>query len=145
MPDWNQTPWLLCRTFSLPHVAVLVRQCYVQLTDWRGQCQGLANVGFRVMPLFVTFQGTAVLPKTKTELRGPSPRTNYTNWATTPWRTKLVPSSADRVCHVVRVTDHYARILDFLYRNRYFFVQAAPIVLRRLSGPRSRPTTSQKI
>jgi hypothetical protein len=36
--------------------------------------------------------------------------------------------------------------LGFLERRRYFFLQVAPpVVLTRLSGPRSRPTTSQKI
>jgi hypothetical protein len=33
---------------------------------------------------------------------------------------KLVPTFADRGCHVVSVTDPYVRILDFLDRNRYF-------------------------
>jgi hypothetical protein len=33
---------------------------------------------------------------------------------------KLVPTFADRGCHVVRVTDPYGRILDFLDRSRYF-------------------------
>jgi hypothetical protein len=36
----------------------------------------------------------------------------------------------------------YDHILGILDRNRYFFL---PIVLTRLSGPPSRPTTSQKI
>jgi hypothetical protein len=55
---------------------------------------------------------------------------------------KLVPALADRGWHVVSVTDPYGRILGFLDRNRYFFFQ---VVLMRLSGPRFRPTTSQKI
>jgi hypothetical protein len=33
---------------------------------------------------------------------------------------KLVPSFADRECHVVDVTDLYGRILGFLERSRYF-------------------------
>jgi hypothetical protein len=33
---------------------------------------------------------------------------------------KLVPTFADRGCHVVSVTDPYGRVLDFLDRNRYF-------------------------
>jgi hypothetical protein len=48
---------------------------------------------------------------------------------------KLVPTFADRGCHVVSVTDPYGRILGFLDRSHYFF----------LSRPRSRPTTSRKI
>jgi hypothetical protein len=39
---------------------------------------------------------------------------------------KLVPNFADRVCHVVSVTDPYGLILGFLNRNRYFFFQVAP-------------------
>jgi hypothetical protein len=36
--------------------------------------------------------------------------------------------------------------LSFQDRSRYFFIQVAPqLFLTRLSGPRSRPTTSQKI
>jgi hypothetical protein len=38
---------------------------------------------------------------------------------------KLVPTFADRGCHVVGVTDSYDRILYFLDRNRYFFFQVA--------------------
>jgi hypothetical protein len=59
---------------------------------------------------------------------------------------KLVPNFADRGCHVVNVTDPYCRILGFLDRSRYFFLSSSSsLVLTRLSGPRSRPTTSQKI
>jgi hypothetical protein len=58
---------------------------------------------------------------------------------------KLVPTSADRGCHVVSVTDPYGRILGFIDRSRYFSSSSSSIILRRLSGPRSRPITSQKI
>jgi hypothetical protein len=37
----------------------------------------------------------------------------------------LVPTSADRWCRVVSVTDLYGRILGFLDRSRYFFFQVA--------------------
>jgi hypothetical protein len=36
---------------------------------------------------------------------------------------KLVPTFADRGCHVVSVTDPYGRILGFLDRNRYFSIK----------------------
>jgi hypothetical protein len=36
---------------------------------------------------------------------------------------KLVPTFADRGCHVVSVTDPYARILDFLDHSRHFSVK----------------------
>jgi hypothetical protein len=38
---------------------------------------------------------------------------------------KLVPTFADRGCHVFNVTDPPGRILDFLDRSRYFFFQVA--------------------
>jgi hypothetical protein len=43
------------------------------------------------------------------KLRGLSPRANYTYRLSA----KLVPTFVDRVCHVVRVTDPYGRILSF--------------------------------
>jgi hypothetical protein len=49
---------------------------------------------------------------------------------------------ADRECHVVSVTDSYGRILGSLDRRRS---SNSSIVFTRLSGPHSRPTTSQKI
>jgi hypothetical protein len=59
----------------------------------------------------------------------------------------LVPNFSDRYSHVVSLTDPYGRILVFLERSCYSFFQVASssIVLTRLSEPRSRPTTSQKI
>jgi hypothetical protein len=44
---------------------------------------------------------------------------------------------------VVSVTDPYGRILGFLDRSLYFFFlsSSSSVVLTRLSGPRSRPTT----
>jgi hypothetical protein len=47
---------------------------------------------------------------------------------------KLVPTFAVRGCHVVGVTDPYGRILDFLDRSSYFFVQVDPLLLGK-SGP----------
>jgi hypothetical protein len=43
--------------------------------------------------------------------------------------------------------DPHGRIIEFLDRSCYYFFQVAPQLysLTRLSGPRSRPTTSQKI
>jgi hypothetical protein len=39
---------------------------------------------------------------------------------------KLVPTFADRGCHVVSVMDPYSHNLDFLDWSRYFFFQEAP-------------------
>jgi hypothetical protein len=36
---------------------------------------------------------------------------------------KLVPTFADRRCHVVSVTEPYGRILGFLDRSRYFSIK----------------------
>jgi CBS-domain-containing membrane protein len=44
---------------------------------------------------------------------------------------KLVPTFADRGCHVVSVTDPYGRILGFLEWSRYFFFQVAPQLYSR--------------
>jgi hypothetical protein len=44
---------------------------------------------------------------------------------------KLVPTSADRGCHVVTVTNLYGRILAFLDQSRYFFFQVAPQLYSR--------------
>jgi hypothetical protein len=63
-----------------------------------------------------------------------------------PLLANLVPTFSDRGCHLVSVTDPYCRILGFLNRSRQFFLSSSSsVVLTRLSGPRSRPTTSQKI
>jgi hypothetical protein len=39
---------------------------------------------------------------------------------------KLVPTFADKGCHMVSVTDPYCHILGFLDRNRYSFFPVAP-------------------
>jgi hypothetical protein len=44
---------------------------------------------------------------------------------------KLVPTFADRGCHVVSVTDHHTRNLRFLGWSRYFFFQVAPQLYSR--------------
>jgi hypothetical protein len=46
-------------------------------------------------------------------------------------------------CSVVSAADPYGRNLGFLGRSRYYFFRVSSlIVLTRLGGPRSRPTTS---
>jgi hypothetical protein len=57
---------------------------------------------------------------------------------------KLVPSFADIRCCVVRTTDSYGCNLVFSRPDPLlFFPSSFTVVLTRLSGPRSRPTTSQ--
>jgi hypothetical protein len=43
----------------------------------------------------------------------------------------LVPTFAEKGCHVVIATDPYGRILGFLDRSRYFYFLAAPQLYSR--------------
>jgi hypothetical protein len=63
-----------------------------------------------------------------TKLRGLSPRANYSDSRLS---AKLVPTFANRGCHLVSVTDPYGRSLGFLDRSRYFFSQVAPKLYSR--------------
>jgi hypothetical protein len=57
-----------------------------------------------------------------------------------------VPTFADRGCRVVSATDPHGRILGFLDPEPLLFhSSSSSVILTRLCGPRSRPTTSQKI
>jgi hypothetical protein len=59
---------------------------------------------------------------------------------------KLVPTFADRECHVVSITDPYGHIPGFSRPEPLLFLpSSSPIALTRLSVACSRPTTSQKI
>jgi hypothetical protein len=59
---------------------------------------------------------------------------------------KLVPTLADRGCRVVSATDPHGRNLGFFDPEPLLFhSSSSSIILTRLSGPRSRPTSSQKI
>jgi hypothetical protein len=69
---------------------------------------------------------------------------------------KLVPTFADRECHVVSVTGFYGRILSFLDQSRYLFFQVAlqlysrgwvdpvpdPLLLRKSCSAGNRTRTS---
>jgi hypothetical protein len=59
------------------------------------------------------------MKKTKLKLRGPSPRSNYTDRATAACRQTF----ANKGCHVVSVTDPYGRILGFLDKGCYFSIK----------------------
>jgi hypothetical protein len=59
----------------------------------------------------------------KKNLYGQSRRANYTDRATAACRRSDCELFADRVCHVLSVTDPYDRILDFLDRSRYFSIK----------------------
>jgi hypothetical protein len=64
----------------------------------------------------------------KLKLRGLNPWANYSDQRLS---TKLVPTFADRECHVVSLTNPYGRILGFLDRSSYFFFQEAPQLYSR--------------
>jgi hypothetical protein len=80
------------------------------------------------------------------KLRGFSPQANCTDRATAALSTKLVPILADKGCRLVSATDPHSRNLGFLDPEPLLFHSSrSSVILTRLSGPRSRPTTSQKI
>ena len=87
---------------------------------------------------------TVFLKQHKTKLRGLSPRANYSDRAAAAGRRSQCQLLKLEGCHVVSATDPHGRFnLCFLDRSRYIFIQV--IDLTRLSGPRSRPTTTQKV
>jgi hypothetical protein len=61
----------------------------------------------------ITVLYVGILNLKKCKLRGPSRRENYTG--RTNMSTNLVPTFADRVCHVVSVTNSYDRILGVIF------------------------------
>jgi hypothetical protein len=63
------------------------------------------------------------------KFRDLSPRANHTDWATS--HVGLVSAFEDGGCHVVSVTNPYARNLGFLYRIRYFSFKVAPQLFSR--------------
>jgi hypothetical protein len=63
-----------------------------------------------------TTADTPPWPESASELYRPSDRRLSAN---------LVPTLADRGCHVVSVTNPYGRNLGFVDRSRYFFFQVA--------------------
>jgi hypothetical protein len=59
----------------------------------------------------------------RTKIHGLCPRANHTDRATAVCRRSEWNLLADRMCHVVSVTDPYGRILGFLDRSRYFSIK----------------------
>jgi hypothetical protein len=83
--------------------------------------------------------GSVTITNKNNKLHGLSPRANYTDRATAASRRSDCQLLRIKGCHVVSVTDPYGRILGFLDSSRYFSIKYLPVVLTRLSGPRSRP------
>jgi hypothetical protein len=77
------------------------------------------------------FKSASLSTESKTKLHGVSPRAKYTDRAIAPCRRSDCQRFADRGCHVVSVTDPYGRILGFLDRSRYFFLQVFPQLYSR--------------
>jgi hypothetical protein len=70
-----------------------------------------------------TIQSNRMLKYNIMKLPVLSPQANYTDRVDHRLLAKVVPTFADRGCHVVSVMDPYDRILGFLDRSRYFFFQ----------------------
>jgi hypothetical protein len=66
----------------------------------------------------------------KAKLRGESARELYLR-NDSRLSAKLMPTCADRNCHVVSLTDPYGRIQDFIDRSSYNFFQVAPQLCSR--------------
>jgi hypothetical protein len=75
------------------------------------------RVSCDVGTVFLNVKTKTPWPESASELYQPSDRSLLS---------KLVPTFADRGCHVVSAADRYGRILGFLNRSRYFFFQVAP-------------------
>jgi hypothetical protein len=98
------------------------RYCNQECIQWN---QLLEKRGFRMLKfeeIKALSKKKSPWPESASELYRPSDRR---------LSAKIVPTFADRGCHVVSVTDPYGRILDFLDRNRYLFFQVAPQLYSR--------------
>jgi hypothetical protein len=114
-------------------MVILTYYCYMNSrqfwSGWKNQCS---------MPViffgpFLRILKTTPWSESASELHRPSDRHLSAKWLLT---------VADRGCHMVSVTDPCGRIVDFLDRSCYTFLSSSSsVVLTRLSGPRSRPTT----
>jgi hypothetical protein len=83
------------------------------------------------------FSGFIIRWTSYLKLHGLSPRANYTDRATAACRRSDLPTCADRMCHVVSVTDPSGRISRFSRQEPLLFYQVAlQFVLTRLSAPR---------
>jgi hypothetical protein len=123
--------------------------CYV--SEW---CAILCDMCICVLGLVVVALPPVKTPfavqlrnnKKQNKLRGLSPRANYTDRAIAACRRSLLPRFADRgVSRSQRGGSPTAVISVTRPKPPLFLSSSSSIVLTRLSGPRSRPTTSQKI
>jgi hypothetical protein len=129
--SWRGNEHTRCNTEVVERVAscaILVRAESGQLVVPGTSCIYQINVTDREQNGRL---GTGRLGYIRNKLRGMSPRANYTQQSDRRLSAKLVPTFADRGCHVVSVTDPYGRILGFLHRSRYFLFQVAPQLYSR--------------
>jgi hypothetical protein len=106
---------------------------------WRGGWAGLrvSKEEYLAPPVQLADRSSSPWPESASELYRPSDHRLSVN---------CVPTFADKECHVVRVTDPYGRILGFSRPEPLLFLpSSSSIVLTRLSGSPSIPTTTQKI
>jgi hypothetical protein len=147
----------LCLTYTHYVKKSMEEWLYRSIFSWpgywfeiSGQFHGLGSEPFSNLPAFgrpfcsqpLSRILLLILKKNKTkqtpwsesasELYRPSDRRLPAKW---------LPTFADKGCHAVSVTYPYGRILCFLDRSRYFLSGSSSVVLTRLSGPRTRPTT----
>jgi hypothetical protein len=86
-----------------------------------------------IFMIYVTHFGLNIRWRIASETKTPWPQHSNELYRPSVHRlsAKLVPTFADRGCHVVSVTDSYGRIVCFLDRSRYFCYQAPPQLYSR--------------
>jgi hypothetical protein len=112
---WQTWKWISNPVFSVPLVYISCALCYFDVHSW-------------------FLKKKTPWSESKSELYRPSDRRLSAKW---------LPTFADRGCHVISVTDPYGRILGFIDKTgaATLLSSSSSVVLTRLSGPRSRPTT----
>jgi hypothetical protein len=95
--------------------------------------------------LIVEICFAATMTSNKKTFRGFSPQSELYRPSDRRFSAKLVPTLADRGCRVVSSTNPHGHQFWFSRPEPLFLWNSSSIILTRLSGPRSRPTTSQKI
>jgi hypothetical protein len=103
--------------------------CYMSLFDFSLCCYVLFFLICYFFVCLLFFFYVLGVQKTKTKLNStpwPTPVSELNRLSDHRLSAKLVPTFADRGCHVVSVRDTYSRILGFLDQSRYFFFQVAP-------------------
>jgi hypothetical protein len=135
----------ICTTPSwavMVHFRVTVLWTYiVPLLSLRNDPGNLNSIRGQMPPPVAEPMPFCRTPQTN-KLRGFSPQSELYRPSDHRLSAKLVPTLADRGCRIVSATNPHGR---FFRPQPLFPWNSFSIILMRLSGPRSRPTTSQKI